>query len=87
MHLAHVGCPVLADKLYGRTAQFRKVDIVPGIPRDGDDLVYLNRQALHAYRLRFKHPVTETMLEIEAPLPADMRSALEALREFRPLRR
>ncbi len=87
VHLAHVGCPVLADKLYGRTAQFRKVDIVPGIPRDGDDLVYLNRQALHAYRLRFKHPVTETMLEIEAPLPADMRSALEALREFRPLRR
>jgi len=88
VHLAHVGCPVLADRMYGRMAQFRKVDLVPGIPRDGDtDMVYLNRQALHAYRLRFKHPVSETWLEIEAPLPADMRSALEALREFRPHRR
>ena len=87
VHLAHVGCPVLADKLYGRTAHFRKVDLVPGIPREGDtDTVYLNRQALHAFRLRFKHPVKETWLEIEAPLPADMSSALEALREFRPLR-
>lgn len=87
VHLAHVGCPVLADKVYGsRGDRFRQVDIVPGIPRDGEDVVYLQRQALHAYRLRFKHPVKETWLEIEAPLPADMRSALEALREYRPLR-
>jgi 23S rRNA pseudouridine1911/1915/1917 synthase len=53
-------------------------------PTGGD--VLLARQALHAFRLRFRHPVRDNWLEVEAPLPADMRAALEALREWRPYR-
>jgi 23S rRNA pseudouridine1911/1915/1917 synthase len=85
LHLLHVGCPVLADKLYGGRSQFRLADIVPGLT-SGDDVQLLKRQALHAYRLRFRHPVTESWLEVEAPLPPDIRSTLEALRQHRPYR-
>jgi hypothetical protein len=38
---------------------------------------------LHARRLRFRHPVSAAVLEIEAPLPGDMAATLAALREVR----
>jgi 23S rRNA pseudouridine1911/1915/1917 synthase len=38
----------------------------------------LARQALHAYRLGFAHPATSEPLEFHAPLPADLRQALQA---------
>jgi 23S rRNA pseudouridine1911/1915/1917 synthase len=85
VHLLHIGHPVLADKQYTRRGEFRLSEIA-GTPPPADDRVLLERQALHAFRLRFRHPVRDTMLEIEAPLPADMRATLEALREWRPVR-
>ena len=36
------------------------------------------RQALHAWRLAFVHPVTREPLEIFAPPPADLQGLLEA---------
>jgi 23S rRNA pseudouridine1911/1915/1917 synthase len=85
VHLQFVGCPVLADKLYSGRDRFLLSDIVPGLPRSEDE-VLLARQALHAFRLRFKHPRKGTWIEAEAPLPADIRRALEALRFHRPPR-
>jgi 23S rRNA pseudouridine1911/1915/1917 synthase len=38
----------------------------------------LARQALHAFRLAFAHPVTGASLEFHAPPPGDIRSALAA---------
>jgi 23S rRNA pseudouridine1911/1915/1917 synthase len=38
------------------------------------------RQALHAWRLGFEHPVEQTPMTFEAPLPADMRKLLARLR-------
>ena len=84
VHLAHVGCPVVADRVYGR-AGFRMADLIPGIPRSETDML-ITRQALHAFRLRITHPTTGNWLEVEAPLPADIRRALDAIREHRPLR-
>lgn len=85
VHLQFVGCPVLADKQYSGRDRFLLSDAVPGLTRDEDE-VLLARQALHAYRLRFKHPRKGAWVEVEAPLPADMRRALEALRKYRPPR-
>jgi 23S rRNA pseudouridine1911/1915/1917 synthase len=48
--------------------------------------VLINRQALHAFRLRFRHPRTGHWIEAEAPLPTDMRRVLEALRKHRAVR-
>jgi 23S rRNA pseudouridine1911/1915/1917 synthase len=85
VHLQHAGCPVLADKLYGGRSQVKLSELAPDVPPDGDE-VLISRQALHAFRLRFKHPRTEQWIEAEAPLPADMRRVLEALRTHRPAR-
>jgi 23S rRNA pseudouridine1911/1915/1917 synthase len=85
VHLQYVGCPVLADKLYSGRDRFLLSDLVPGLPRESDE-VLLRRQALHAYRLRFKHPRKGSWIEVEAPLPGDIRKALETLRVYRPVR-
>jgi 23S rRNA pseudouridine1911/1915/1917 synthase len=37
----------------------------------------MQRQALHAFRLAFHHPVTGSALGFHAPLPADLRAALK----------
>ncbi|HVK17505.1 MAG TPA: RluA family pseudouridine synthase [Fimbriiglobus sp.] len=85
VHLQFVGCPVLADRQYSGRDRFLMSDVVPGLARSEDE-VLLARQALHAFRLRFKHPRKGTWVEVEAPLPADIRRALEALRTHRSLR-
>jgi 23S rRNA pseudouridine1911/1915/1917 synthase len=77
VHLQHVGCPVIADKLYANRQNFKLSEAVP---------ILMARQALHAFRLRFKHPRKSTWLEVEAPLPNDMRKTLNALREHRKFR-
>jgi 23S rRNA pseudouridine1911/1915/1917 synthase len=80
VHLAHVGCPVLCDRHYGGRAQITRGEI----RRDpADALVLLDRQALHARRLRFVHPTSGQPMEIEAPLPADMSAVLAELRQYR----
>jgi 23S rRNA pseudouridine1911/1915/1917 synthase len=80
VHLAHVGCPVLCDRAYGGRAQIMRGEI----RRDPNDAtVLLARQALHARRLRFRHPRSGQPLEVEAPLPADMAGVLEELRAYR----
>jgi 23S rRNA pseudouridine1911/1915/1917 synthase len=84
VHLASVGCPVLADKVYGGRDRVRLSDLVPGLPAEEDELL-LDRQALHAFRLRLRHPRRPQILELEAPLPPDINRTLAALRRYRPL--
>ena len=50
------------------------------------DEVLLTRQALHAFRLRFRHPRLERTLEMEAPLPLEFQRTLDALRRHRSTR-
>jgi 23S rRNA pseudouridine1911/1915/1917 synthase len=61
VHMASAGFPLLNDPLYGRR----------------DARVALPGQALHAWRLAFRHPVTRTPLEFEAEPPAAYLAALE----------
>jgi 23S rRNA pseudouridine1911/1915/1917 synthase len=84
VHLASVGCPVLADKVYSGRDQFRLSDLVPDL-NPGADEVLLPRQALHAYRIRFLHPRLGEWLEVVAPLPAEFERTLAALRRYRPI--
>jgi 23S rRNA pseudouridine1911/1915/1917 synthase len=82
VHLASVHCPVLADKVYGGRDSVSLRDLAPEAPPE-DDQPLLARQALHAWRLRFKHPRLERWMEFEAPLPPDFQRALDALRRYR----
>lgn len=69
----------------GRTHQIRVHMAHIGHPLVGDALYggealgILERPALHAWRLRLTHPITEEPLIVEAPLPADMAGAIAAL--------
>jgi 23S rRNA pseudouridine1911/1915/1917 synthase len=83
VHLASVGCPVLADKTYGGRDSLRLSDLVGDIRPDADQ-VLMERQALHAGRLRFQHPHTRQMIDAVAPLPPDFERTLAALRAHRP---
>ncbi|MDO9361082.1 MAG: RluA family pseudouridine synthase [Polaromonas sp.] len=78
-------CLVRCKLQTGRTHQIRVHMAFIGHPLVGDD-VYggqaaagMERQALHACRLAFNHPVTGEALEFKSPLPADMAAAQLAL--------
>ncbi len=80
VHLSHIGCPVLCDRQYGGRGRISLGEL----RRDPtDDRVLLERQALHARRVRFEHPTTGQPLEIEAPLPEDIAATIDALRKHR----
>lgn len=80
LHLASIGCPVLCDRLYGGRAAITRGEISRD-PSDTTEL--LTRQALHARRLKFAHPITSEPIECVAPLPDDLEEVLDALRTFR----
>jgi 23S rRNA pseudouridine1911/1915/1917 synthase len=82
VHLASIGCPVLADKVYSGRDRLLLSDLVSGLEEDRDE-VLLGRQALHAYRLRLQHPRRGTILELQAPLPPELQRTLTALRQHR----
>lgn len=69
----------------GRTHQLRVHFAALGCPIVGDDLYgggfALPRQALHAARLDFVHPITGAPVVIECPLAPDLAAYLETLRK------
>lgn len=69
----------------GRTHQIRVHLNHCGHPILGDDIYgvalpqLMPRQALHAYSIRFQHPVSGSTLELRAPLSPDIEEALRRL--------
>lgn len=76
VHMAHAGYPLVGDPLYGRGLKLPR-GASPGL---ADTLRGFRRQALHAERLAFKHPVTGEALAFEARPPRDFLDLLAALR-------
>ena len=75
VHMAHAGYPLVGDRVYGGRLAF---------PRGASEelrqaLRGFPRQALHAARLAFEHPVSGQALDLSSPLPADIRGLLEVL--------
>ena len=66
VHLQHTGTPVLGDPLYGSLTLNKKWGA--------------SRQLLHAYRVSFKHPISNQLLEIKAPLPQDIQEFMKKMK-------
>lgn len=86
VHLTHVNAPLVADKAYSGRSALRLSDLVEDLPPE-QDRTLIERQALHAHRLRIRHPNTNLPMDFMAPLPNDMEEALAAIRRHRPLPR
>lgn len=67
VHMKAIGHPLVGDPLYGE-ARWK------GLPRERQrPLRAFDRPALHAWRLGFTHPRTGERLDLEAPVPEDLR--------------
>jgi 23S rRNA pseudouridine955/2504/2580 synthase len=70
VHAAHTGHPIAGDDKYGAREFNREMRALG-----------LKRTFLHAATLRFVHPGENATIEIESPLPPELRSLLERLRD------
>lgn len=80
VHLAHLGHPVLGDPEYGGRDKWHRGAFAPERELARRLLNLLDRQALHAARLQFEHPLSHEQLAFEAPIPDDMAQVLNLLR-------
>jgi 23S rRNA pseudouridine1911/1915/1917 synthase len=77
-HFTHLQCLLHT----GRTHQIRVHVSQLGYPLAGDDLYgghldYIQRQALHAARVSFHHPMTNEWLQLSADMPQDMKDLIQ----------
>ncbi|HSO72919.1 MAG TPA: RluA family pseudouridine synthase, partial [Thermodesulfobacteriota bacterium] len=77
VHLAALGLPILGDPLYGS----KKRGLQGLNPALANGLASLSRQMLHAGRLAFTHPRTQTQLEFTSPWPPDMNQLIDLLKK------
>ena len=73
--LLALGFPLVGDKLYGVDETIFLRFIRSAMTDDDRRRLRLERQALHAAELAFRHPRTGAALQFAAPLPADMSQA------------
>jgi 23S rRNA pseudouridine1911/1915/1917 synthase len=84
VHLSSIGHPVVGDTLYGAplnilpqleapTTRLRKAAAL-------EQAISVDRNFLHAMRLRLAHPESGKTMEFEAPLPPDLEGWLTRLR-------
>ena len=76
VHLTALGHPVIGDPVYGRPTPARLALLSPAQQQAARAM---RRQALHAYRLGFRHPRSGEQLVWESDLPADIEMLIESL--------
>ena len=74
VHLAEGGHPIVADRVYGRGYPRTRAETA-----ETQALRRLNRTALHAWGLRFRHPGSGDPITLIAPVPEDLREVLRAI--------
>lgn len=65
VHMSHLGHPLYGDSLYGKGEEEKE---------------YIERQALHAYKLEFPHPRTGDILKLQCSLPDDIKNLIEKIK-------
>jgi len=78
VHMSAIGNPLMGDAFYGGH-YFSEKDL----SGRGSEEPLIRFQALHAFRIAFRHPITDKPMELEAPLPERLTRIVTLLREFR----
>ena len=83
VHFSDINHPLLGDLLYN-TRRYVHSIVPQNMKRKVTELLttHLVRQALHAWRLEFNHPITGKHLDIQAPLPQDIVYTLDWLERY-----
>ncbi len=70
VHFSDLGHPLVGEQVYGSK-----------VPRDWPESIRnFPRQALHAYKLAFQHPISSEFMEFSSPLPPDIQELIDFLR-------
>ena len=75
VHMAHIKYPLVGDRVYGGRLLLPK----GASPELIEQIRGFKRQALHAARLVFEHPVSGKPIECTTELPEDMRTLLDVM--------
>ncbi len=77
VHMSHIGHPIVGDTMYGGrvTSEF-------DITGAGSETPIFAFQALHAWRISFRHPIFEKPMELEAPFPPPFHKLVDVLRSL-----
>ena len=83
VHMSYLKHPLVGDRTYGG----KLVSLAElSSDRSLDSSPLIERQALHAWKIQFRHPITGQQLQLEAPWPDDFRRLVETLRKYRSRR-
>lgn len=76
VHMESIGCPLIGDSLYGRGRQ-----VPSNVSKLTNRIVNnFSRQALHAHKLSFFHPLKNIKMVFESDLPIDMSCLIDTLK-------
>ena len=80
VHMSHLGHPIVGDTMYGG-----KPVSEHDLTGDGSTDSLIPHQALHAWKIRFRHPISEKQVEFEAPFHGRFKTIVQLLRKGRGL--
>ena len=83
VHMAYLGHPLIGDFLYNPVYAANQLDRLANTEENGicsdkkaaADLL-IHRQALHAHKISFPHPMTGKQMDFCVPMPPDMKSLM-----------
>ena len=80
VHCQSMGHPLIGDPVYSNRGA--RNQLLRNFPETARAAQTIDRQMLHAWRLRIRHPASGDELTLEAPLPLDMAGLIERLRDI-----
>ena len=78
VHMSFIVHPIVGDTMYGGHHVSER-----GLTGEGTDAPIITHQALHAWRIEFRHPIHESPLSIEAPFHSRLVRLMQLLRSSR----
>jgi 23S rRNA pseudouridine1911/1915/1917 synthase len=77
VHISALGYPLIGDKVYGADPTILDLYRKEGNSERVKTQAGYPRHALHAWRLSLEHPISRQEINLECPMPQDMRSLCE----------
>ena len=81
VHMSEIGHPIVMDDTYGGSIKISKSFHQKNKLIIDEVFKNLDRYALHAYKIKFIHPISKLMIELKAPIPNDFKKIINLFDE------